>query len=59
MQDVRGPSSEKHAKMLNRATCNSNCKLKHCTVCGLLLSTLYNSSAKEQGNAVPVLAHIS
>ena len=47
--------------MLNRATYNVNSKFKHCAVCALLLSALYNNSrpqqdyAKEQGNAVPVL----
>ena len=57
--------SEKHAKMLNQATYNVNYKFKHCAVCALLLSTLYNNSrpqqdyAMGQDSAVPVQVHIS
>ena len=59
------PLSEKHAKTPDRAKYKIDYNFKYCTVCTLILPTLYNNSkpqqnyAMEQGNAVPVLVHIS
>ena len=52
--------SEKHAKMINKATFNVNYKFKHCALGAVLLSTVYKQDyAMEQDKAVPVQVHIS